>query len=462
MHKNGALQPAFTPRIIIVPVGLKYRPGQIDSPRERGQLRKEEKLLSMRAAMPVNCLRDKNYTTTTSMPDISDERVTARRIDILHEQAATALTTAIIVAAILSLLFWENIRSPTLFLWQGAYTVITLAGFFEAHLYRQRKNNQTHTAYWYFTFNTGVFLTGALWGYFCVFLAQHVDPVYTGVIAFAVGGLAAGALTVYSVSMMSFLLFSTPSILTLAIYLIFRDADAYSDIGYLLIVFYVFLAVAALRFSHVVEKTLRHQLNNQGLIDSLEHEKRALAEQKTSAEALAEKMLALSIKDGLTEIYNRRHFDESLINEWFRSLRSETSLSLILCDIDYFKQYNDNYGHQAGDECLKIIARLVEDYARRAGDVAARYGGEEFALILPDTNSETAGHIAEQIRTAIESQRIPHKTVRGGVVTISLGAASIVPSRVNQPAELVKMADEALYEAKNTGRNRVVIADQTI
>ena len=184
-----------------------------------------------------------------------------------------------------------------------------------------------------------------------------------------------------------------------------------------------------------------------------------LSEEKDKAEDLAKKLLILSTLDGLTGIANRRHFDEFMAKEWNRAVRSGTDLSLIMCDIDHFKDYNDCYGHQQGDLCLQRISSVLEDYTRREGDLAARYGGEEFAIVLSDTTLADALQVAEKIRNAVEKTAIPHDaSVVTNIVTISMGVASIQPDQNVFASTLIAEADKFLYQSKSQGRNRVVSA----
>jgi diguanylate cyclase (GGDEF)-like protein len=165
----------------------------------------------------------------------------------------------------------------------------------------------------------------------------------------------------------------------------------------------------------------------------------------------------LLVLDGLTGIANRRRFDEALEHEWLRSRRQGTTLSLLIIDVDCFKPYNDNYGHAAGDECLKQVAHVLADGARRPSDLVARYGGEEFVVIMPETDAAGAIVIAETLRRSVHAMALPHAfSTVSDVVTVSVGGATIVPVQYEQGAEeLVKLADARLYEAKNAGRNRV-------
>jgi diguanylate cyclase (GGDEF)-like protein len=169
------------------------------------------------------------------------------------------------------------------------------------------------------------------------------------------------------------------------------------------------------------------------------------------------KLERLSTLDTLTGLANRRRFDEALLQEWRRAARDQGSLSLIFCDIDFFKGYNDSYGHQAGDECLHQVARALAEVVNRPADLAARYGGEEFVVLLVDTVLEGAVFLAERMRARIESLRIAHRSSGlGAFLTASFGVASLVPRPGVRPEDLIAIADHALYAAKQQGRNRVV------
>jgi diguanylate cyclase (GGDEF)-like protein len=172
----------------------------------------------------------------------------------------------------------------------------------------------------------------------------------------------------------------------------------------------------------------------------------------------------LSAVDGLTGIANRRQFDEFLAREWGRGTRHETEMSLLMCDVDFFKQFNDLYGHQAGDECLRAVAQALASRVKRPTDLVTRYGGEEFAVIVPDTDLDGARQLAEAMRADVERLAIAHGGNGCGVVTLSIGAACHVPGRDGPgSAALVKAADTALYQAKAAGRNRIEVeADATL
>ena len=212
----------------------------------------------------------------------------------------------------------------------------------------------------------------------------------------------------------------------------------------------------------------------------LETANAALGEAKTAAEALSaslevkvrertealetanRQLTELTVTDALTGLANRRHFDLALVEEWARAQRSGQPLALLMVDVDFFKPYNDHYGHQAGDDCLRRVAHFLRGAARRAGDLVARYGGEEFAVVAADTDLAAALSLAEATRATVAAAAIPHAVtpVAGGMATVSIGVAVTVPKFGETPERLLLRADAALYLAKSQGRNRVAQPDE--
>jgi len=188
-----------------------------------------------------------------------------------------------------------------------------------------------------------------------------------------------------------------------------------------------------------------------------------LVRARDALESLNKTLNKLAMQDGLTGLANRRQFDLTLDSEFRRAMRDASTLALILIDVDRFKQYNDVYGHAAGDECLQTICRTIRALTpSRPGDLAARYGGEEIAVLLPNTDVAGAVAVAEKIRNAIRELEIVHSGNAGGFVTLSAGVDALIPvSGFDQPTELIQAADKALYTAKAGGRNRVCASRET-
>jgi diguanylate cyclase (GGDEF)-like protein len=183
-----------------------------------------------------------------------------------------------------------------------------------------------------------------------------------------------------------------------------------------------------------------------------------VAERTRDLEQANLKLSALTMTDPLTGIANRRRFDDMLAAELNRAARCVHPLALLMIDVDYFKSYNDHYGHQEGDSCLRKVATLLQTHARRASDLAARYGGEEFVMLAADTDADAALALAESVRQALEAQRLPHALSPLGWVSVSVGVAVLVPDELQTPELFLRMADKAMYRAKEQGRNQVVLA----
>ena len=168
-------------------------------------------------------------------------------------------------------------------------------------------------------------------------------------------------------------------------------------------------------------------------------------------------LAAISNTDGLTGIANRRHFDDFFANEWRRAKRVGAKIGVAMIDVDWFKKYNDFYGHQAGDECLKAVAQILKSATHRVGDIAARYGGEEFTIICTATDTDCITNIAEMVHAEINRLQLAHEKSPFGHITISIGVASVVPHDDNTPQSLLLLADNSLYQAKELGRNRIIV-----
>ncbi len=186
----------------------------------------------------------------------------------------------------------------------------------------------------------------------------------------------------------------------------------------------------------------------------------ALAERTAALETANRQLYRLATLDGLTQVANRRCFDERLAREWKRLARERSPLSLLLIDIDHFKLYNDHYGHLGGDECLYRVAQALERGVSRPADLVARYGGEEFAVLLPNTDRAGAAHLGRQLKDEVDRLQLPHaQSPVKNCVTLSLGVATVLPQQDDPLTVLIERADRTLYRAKQLGRDRLVVED---
>ena len=218
---------------------------------------------------------------------------------------------------------------------------------------------------------------------------------------------------------------------------------------------------AGWRYSVRLQTELAEQLRLRVALAQANTELEDKVQQRTQAlEEVNHQLAVLSVTDALTRLANRRRFDAVWLDEWQRALRQATPLAVIMLDVDHFKAYNDHYGHQQGDECLRQVGEVLLTTVRRAGELVARYGGEEFVVVLPGTSVIHAMAVAESIRANIQAAGIAHAhSGVAAVVTVSLGVAVGIPTQGDARDALVHAADAALYRAKDQGRNRVVLSD---
>jgi two-component system chemotaxis family response regulator WspR len=205
-----------------------------------------------------------------------------------------------------------------------------------------------------------------------------------------------------------------------------------------------------------VELVARIRYHTRAYLDHVQRDEayRALRESQRQLMRVNLELERLTRIDGLTGLGNRRYFDEYLAAEWRRGLRNQTALSVLMIDVDSFKRYNDHYGHLAGDDALKQVSNVLQESANRSTDLAARYGGEEFVIVLTDASPDGASVVAERISQGVRDLQIPHGE---GRLTVSIGVATLVPTEGGSPDELVSVADKALFRAKLTGRDRIIL-----
>ncbi|MGR8921752.1 MAG: diguanylate cyclase domain-containing protein [Gammaproteobacteria bacterium] len=306
--------------------------------------------------------------------------------------------------------------------------------------------------------------TGLVWAAAPVVVAAALGAALAFTAVLLAAGIAVAAFASYGVDRRVTLLVTLPILLAVIAVCALSGEPAFYTVGAALPLLYVQQYFVAERARRELNKQIRLRLENAVLVEQISaHADKTSAELDRRMET--ERMLRasrdraerLSATDGLTEIANRRYFDKRLKSEISRAFRDRTSLSLVICDIDYFKQYNDSYGHQQGDECLKAFAGVLESHCRRGGDLAARIGGEEFALVLPNTDHDAALKLAEHARAAFDALAVPHEaSAAADHVTASFGVASVMPDSLDAGEALLGAADQALYAAKDAGRNRVL------
>lgn len=362
-------------------------------------------------------------------------------IEYCFNQLPISLFVNPINGVILVALLWGAIPGSLLGLWLLALMVVTLARYRLLRAFRHRHSNAINRIPWEGAFIAGAGLSGLVWGASGVLLMHPQSYPYQVLIAFALGGMIAGAVPILSCLPQAYIAFAVPTMLPVTLNMLLAGDRIHLNMGLLLLVFSLAMVLSSMRMSQTLLE----------LCDLRLHRDLSNKERKT-----LERLLRI---DEMTGIANRRCFDETIKLEWRRGQREGGNMALISADIDNFKEYNDLYGHPAGDSCLAQVAKAMQDALNRPGDLAARTGGEEFSFVLPNTSLQGAGYIAERLRNSVQALNIPHAGQPDtGKVTISVGVAACDHHKVDTLDSLVQLADEALYQAKRQGRNGVVLA----
>jgi diguanylate cyclase (GGDEF)-like protein len=301
--------------------------------------------------------------------------------------------------------------------------------------FRSATRTEADAQRWLYYFATVTGISGVTWGMYGAFLAQYADTYQLAVVLLALGALLSGAVISYSVSMPVYLAFSVPTMMPIALWLTLSPIEGKRFLGLMVFTWVLFMLLAARRFRRFALESLGYQCNLEELASQLER---------------------LSSTDSLTNLANRRTFNEELDAAVADAQQAKAPLSLILCDLDFFKDYNDAQGQIQGDVCLRSIATLLDTVARRHDARAARIGGAEFAVILRQADLDVALPLGEELREAIERLCIVHPDSQiSSYVTSSVGIASMIPTDSTTGSDVLQHARDALKEAKRAGRNRV-------
>lgn len=374
-----------------------------------------------------------------------DPRILEPQIAQTFRQLPISLIVNLAIGLILAAVLWKAVPTSILLAWSGLLVVVTAARFLSLRAFsKAAPRSESDLALWTKYFLTGACAAGVVWGLSGILLFHPSSYPHQVVLAFVLGGMMAGAVPLLSSVSHAYGCFALPVVLPISIRMMLSGDRIHFVMGVMMVIF----GLAMLATSAQVHRLFRDS-------EKLRRELYSAIEVEQALEYLVR-------LDSLTGIPNRRLFEEELGKEWARAKRDHAPLSLIMADIDHFKEYNDHNGHPAGDLCLVDIAQTMHHALSRPGDVVARIGGEEFAFLLPQTDLSGAISVAEQIRERILALNLPHEASPvAGHVTLSFGVSSSELACVSSPAELIRTSDKALYEAKRCGRNQIVAARKT-
>ncbi len=398
---------------------------------------------------------------------------------LVYAQSGTAAGATLICSGFVVALFRHELGTWGLLAWLSASTLVLAHRLRTTRRFRNAYASRSPD-YWLGYIHLSVLLSGSIWGALFAHLIGVAGPSELAMVVLLLCMLAAGATLAYAQLLSVLVCYTVPLSLPGLLALSGGFDTTRWVVAAGILVWFGFMARGARRLNAFIVRYIDYQHENLALTANLEREKSqvlalndelqemigtlvltrsTLRRQKDKAEELSAQLMLLSARDSLTGLANRREFDRVLAGEWQRARRAGHALTVVLIDVDFFKNYNDTYGHPAGDNCLRQVARVIKGCCRRSRDVAARIGGEEFAVLLPETSVEDAAAQAERLRVAVEALAMGHSGSRcATVITASFGVAGAIPAPDQPEAALLERADRALYEAKSGGRNRVAVA----
>ena len=393
---------------------------------------------------------------------IPEQELFIAQLETLMQNGRVATLSAHLVGVIATLmLFWQYLPPSVLLLWAAAFIILLLVRSLQMSNALVTRTFQTSPRRVYWQLIVGALLTGAVWAAIYIYAADHVPVTMQYIFLLVVVMITAFSVGYSVVIREYFIAYVFSALWPIAWWsLVHYWEQSYNLlIGLLLLAFCALLVSVSdrvyLSFRNMISlnwerESIARELGD--LTHNLKDRNRQLIDARRQLTDLAN-------IDELTGLGNRRLVNKVLQEEINRARRTGARLSLILLDVDYFKDYNDNYGHPAGDLVLKRLADLMERATSRAGEVVGRYGGEEFILVLPGAGDEAARRTAERLRELVMAEKMPHKHSQvANIITISQGVVTFTPDADESPAELIKRADTALYRAKHQGRNAIVLA----
>ena len=361
-------------------------------------------------------------------PAKPDMQVRAAQIRMLYEQGNTIQFLGILTGILAVTMFWELSDHGLLLLWLAVHVIVSALRLrLNAQFARQQHSGVRSMQKWANFYVAGTFISGLTWTSLCLFYDASWPAPYQLILFAIYTGIISASYSTHAPYFIAYIAFYLPPSVYLAYTLLQQHAEGFRILTALVTIYIMVMYFSALKYHRSVTRLLETHFENERLADELSSSNRRLS-----------------------SLADTRHF------------RSRTMLSLLYIDLDCFKQYNDTYGHEAGDQCLIRIAKLLHNHALRSSDMAARFGGEEFALILPETGKQDAERIAASIINDLAHLHIPHSgsTVTDHV-TVSIGIASMSPDEPDNDSVLREAADQMLYQAKHAGRNRLVSAPET-
>ncbi|MCB1708669.1 MAG: GGDEF domain-containing protein [Halioglobus sp.] len=381
------------------------------------------------------------------------------QLEALMQNGRVATLTAHLVGVVATvILFWQYLPLSVTLLWAASFMILLLLRSLQMSnaLVERRYQTRPRRVYWQLLVGAGV--TGMIWSAVYIYAASRVPVTMQYMFLLVIVMITAFSLGYSVIIREYFIVYVFASLWPIAWWCLVH----YWEQSYNLLIGLLLLAFCALlvSVSDQVYKSFRNMISlnweRETMAQELGDLTTSLRDRNRQLRDARRQLTDLANVDELTGLGNRRLINKVLQDEINRARRSNSSVAVILLDVDYFKDYNDNYGHPAGDLVLKRLADLMQRATSRAGEMVGRYGGEEFILILPGATMHSAMRTAERLKELVTAEGIPHvKSPMGGIITVSQGLVSVMPEADLTPADIIKQADKALYQAKHDGRNTI-------
>jgi len=392
---------------------------------------------------------------------IPGDELFVAQLEALMQNGRVATMSVHLVGVVATvILFWQYLPLPVTLLWAAGFSIVLLLRSLQMSnaLVERTYQSRPRRVYWQLLIGTAV--TGMIWSAVYIYVASRVPITMQYMFLLVIVMITAFSMG-YSVFIREyFIVYIFASLWPMAWWSLVHYWDQSYNllIGLLLLAFCAVLVSVSDRVYQSFRNMISLNWERETMAQELGDLTTSLRDRNRQLRDARRQLTDLANIDELTGLGNRRLVNNVLREEINRARRGNSSLAVILLDVDYFKDYNDNYGHPAGDLVLKRLADLMESATARAGEVVGRYGGEEFILVLPGASIQSALRTAERLKELVVAAGIPHeKSDIGGIITVSQGVVSVIPDADLAPADLIKRADKALYQSKHSGRNTITV-----
>ncbi len=399
------------------------------------------------------------FTNSSGLSSTEIDRwVLQKKVSLLYSNQSQSWVLSVLASMLIAFLAIDAGLHMKGIAWWLVFLIATGLRTWNTHRFSTEYNKGQELDFdlWMKRFKLHTFVVACIWGTGGMVIGAELEPLYQVYVFIVLLGVSAAAIPLMGFVLSVMLFFQVPTTIPYLVYLAVVLGHEGIILVYMFGLYLVGVIYAVRRMDQNLSDNLSLQYEKTQLVDTL-------SESNQELQHANEQLETLSQKDALTGLYNRRYFENKLDSEWKREGRDRKILSLMVVDIDYFKLYNDTYGHAEGDECLKSVADVLSAALHRPADIVARIGGEEFVVLLPDVDANGANSVSQQMHAQLRQASLIHATSPlGDYVTISIGIASVVPSRDATPLGLFKAADEALYRAKSMGRNQTVVGEMDL